>query len=238
MQLQKSHGLLISSVLSIAAVIASCQSSRVKYPYTLNDSYKTANLSDRKLVVVFPSDGHIVIKNKNDVIDDFGGLNAKPEARIRKFYFPEFFDSFKSFISGDSIAVFDQVCPGLLWDTLAKKEIVLKTGLDSAGIRYFIPDTSFINEKGLAGAVLIIIQEMTFKRNNFQIEYYWDDQTRKPANLEVNARLVIWDYKSNSPVFYGTISEQTVFHFGMQRQHWDQSARTLAKKIVMNAKCL
>jgi hypothetical protein len=91
---------------------------------------------------------------------------------------------------------------------------------------------------GLDSSVVIVFEEIEFKRNKFQIEYYWDDRSRKPANLEVNVKILIWDYKADAPVFYGTVTEKTEFHFGLQRKHWDESAHGLAKKIIMAAKCL
>jgi hypothetical protein len=238
MRLKVTRCFLIAAILCLAGVIAACNPVRTKRPYTLNDRYKTLNLSHRKLIVVFPTEARIIVNNPADVIDDFGGMNAKPEARIGKFYFPEFFKSFKSFASGDSVAEFDQACPGVLWDSLPKRQIDLKTDLDSAEIGYSIPDTSFIREKRLDSAVVVVIQDINFKRNNFHIEYYWDDRTRKPANLEATVRLVIYDYAMNAPIFFGVIREQTEFHFSMKRQHWDESAHALGKKIVMAARCL
>jgi hypothetical protein len=228
----------IRFLLAFVSVFISCNATRTKYPYTLNENYKAVNLSDRKLIVVFPADRNIIINNRDDVIDDYGGVNAKPESRIRKYYFQEFYSTFKSLVSGDSIFLFDQYRPGLLWDTLGKNEITLKTGGDSVAVRYSVPEKSRIQAEGFDSTVVIIIEQIEFKRNNLKIEYYWDDRSRKPANLEVIAKLLIWDYKNDVPVFYGTLTEQTVFHFGMQRKHWDESAQYLAKKIVLAAKCL
>ena len=218
--------------------LVSCNITMVRYPYTLNEKYKTINLSDRKMLVVFPGDANIIINNKDDVADDFGGVNAKPESRIRKYYFPEFFSTFKSFVSGDSIFVFDQYRLDIAWDTLSRNEVTLRNGGDSIGVPYSIPEKSRMQALGIDSAVFIVIEGIEFKRNKFQIEYYWDDRSRKPANLEVIVKVLIWDYKNDEPVFYGTVSEKTEFHFGLQRKHWDESAHDLAKKIVLAAKCL
>ena len=222
---------------TIVALI-SCNVTHLRYPYTLNEKYNNVNLSDRKMLVVFPTDEHIIINNKDDVIDDFGGMNARPESRIRKFYFPEIFSTVKSFISGDSIFLFDQYRTNVAWDTLSRNEVTLRTGDDSIGVPYSIPEKSRIQAIGLDSAVFIVIEGVECKRNKFQIEYYWDDRSRKPANLEVIAKILIWDYKNDEPVFYGTVSEKTEFHFGLQRKHWDESAHDLAKRIVLAAKCL
>jgi hypothetical protein len=210
----------------------------IKVPYTLTEQYKKANLTDRKLVVVFPSDSHIVINNQKDVVHCYGGLNAKPEARIRKFYFPEMFSTLKSFISGDSIVTFDQYRPGVTWDTLNAASVVMKTGNDSVPIHYSIPGKPGMQALAMDSAVVIIIESMAFKRNNFHIDYYWDDKSRTPANLEVDATIMVWDYKENLPVFYGPVTMKTDFQFGLQRKHWDESASDLAKKVIMAAKCL
>jgi|WetSurMetagenome_2_1015567.scaffolds.fasta_scaffold140732_2 hypothetical protein len=206
--------------------------------YTLDEKYKSVNLSKGKLLVVFPSDKHIIINNKEDVTDDFGGVNAKPESRIRKFYFQEVFATLKSLVSGDSIFVFDQYAPDVEWDTFCRNEVTLPTGSDSIGEHYSIPEKSQMQASGLDSVTVIYFEKVEFRRNKFQIEYYWDDRSRKPANLEATAKIIIWDYSADMPVFYGTLSEKTEFQFGLQRKHWDESARGLAKKIVMTARCL
>lgn len=233
-------GRCVSSAVffTIPVLLLSCFSTVVKYPYTLNENYRTVNLSDRKLIVAFPGDDHIIINNKDDIADDFGGVNAKPESRIRKYYFQEFYSTFKSLVSGDSIFIVDQYRPGLKWDTLCKNEITLKTGGDSIPVCYSVPEKSRMLTEGLDSDVVIFVERIEFKRNNLKIEYYWDDRSRKPANLEVAAKVVVWDYRNDVPVFYGTLTEQTIFHFGLQRKHWDESAHDLAKKIVLAAKCL
>jgi hypothetical protein len=165
-------------------------------------------------------------------------MNATPESRIRKFYFPEVFSTLKSLVSGDSIVMFDQYCPDIEWDTLCRNEITLRTGGDSTGVPYFIPEKSRMETAGIDSVVLVFFQEVEFSRNKFQIEYYWDDRSRKPANLEVTAKILIWDYNADEPVFYGFLSEKTEFQFGLQRRHWDESAHSLAKKLVMAARCL
>jgi hypothetical protein len=230
---------LLSAVcFSLTLLLFSCFSTVVKYPYTLNENYRSVNLSDRKLVVAFPGDNHIIINNKDDIADDFGGVNAKPESRIRKYYFQEFYSTVKSLVSGDSIFIADQCRPGLQWDTISKNDITLKTGGDSMPVLYSVPAKSRMSIEGLDSTVVIIVDRIEFKRNNLKIEYYWDDRSRKPANLEVTVKVVIWDYKNDVPIFYGILTEQTVFHFGLQRKHWDESAHDLAKKIVLAAKCL
>ena len=234
----KSKNLIPVIIGMVSFLLVSCNATRMRYPYTLNEKYKTVNLSDRKILVVFPGDENIIINNKDDVADDFGGVNAKPESRIRKYYFPEFFSTFKSFVSGDSIFVFDQFRSDITWDTLSRNEVTLRNGSDSIGVPYLIPEKSRMQALGLDSTVFVVIEMIEFKRNKFQIEYYWDDRSRKPANLEVVAKVLIWDYKNNEQVFYGTVSEQTEFHFGLQRKHWDESAHDLAKKIVLAAKCL
>jgi hypothetical protein len=230
--------LLAVEIITLPLILFSCLSTVIKYPYTLNESYRAVNLSDRKLVVAFPGDDHIIINNKDDITDDFGGVNAKPESRIRKYYFQEFYSTVKSLVSGDSIFIADQYWPGLQWDTISKNVITLKTGGDSIPVRYLVPEKSRMQIEGLDSAVVIFVENIEFKRNALKIEYYWDDRSRKPANLEVKAKVVIWDYRNDVPVFYGILTEQTVFHFGLQRKHWDESAQDLAKKIVLAAKCL
>jgi hypothetical protein len=229
--------MITMAVCLATAAAMSCNSSVVKRPYTLNDAYKNVNLSGRKIMVIFPDDNRIVINNKDDVYDDFGGINASPESRIRKFYFPELYSTLKSFVSGDSIFLFDGY-GGASWDTLKKKEIELRTDADSAPRKYAVPEKSSLAEAGLDSSVFVIISCMEFKRNNFYIEYYWDDKTRRPANLEADLSLIVWDYKNDAPVFYGTLTEHTEFHFGLQRKHWDESAHNLAKKIIKTVRCL
>jgi hypothetical protein len=87
-------------------------------------------------------------------------------------------------------------------------------------------------------AVVLTIQRIEFKRNNLHVEYYWDDKTRIPANLQADAKVLVWDYAADAPVFYGTITERVIFQFGLSRRHWDESAQNLAKRIIMLARCL
>lgn len=229
------------SLIGIGAAVllfSFCIKSTNRCSYTLSEQYKSADLSKRKTVVVFPGVNCIGIENKKDVTDDYGGLNSPPESRIRKFYFPEMFSTIKSFVSGDSIAVLEDYRPGLVWDTLATSSVSMKTGSDSVPIEYAVPEKARMQTVGMDSMVVIIIESIEFKRNNFRCEYYWDDKSRVPANLEVTAKIMIWDYANSQPVFYGPISSKIEFTFGLQRKHWDESARALAKKIVTAAKCL
>ncbi|MBN1129474.1 MAG: hypothetical protein JXA71_10835, partial [Chitinispirillaceae bacterium] len=105
-------------------------------------------------------------------------------------------------------------------------------------LAFSIPEKAGMDSAGLDSAVLVTIERLTFRRNNFYVEYYWDDKTKRPANLEVDAVVLIWDYRKDAPVFYGTVLQKVEFQIAMQRKHWDESARNLAKKIVMSAKCL
>ena len=236
---KKSQHLLCRMVVVLFPVMfIFCAATQPYCSYTLNEKYKSVNLSKGKLLVVFPSDEHIIINNKEDVTDDFGGVNAKPESRIRKFYFHEVFETLKSLVSGDSISLFDQYVPDVEWDTFCRNEVTLRTGSDSTGVPYAIPEKSRMQSVGLDSVTVVYFEEVEIKRNKFQIEYYWDDRSRKPANLEVIAKIIIWDYSADLPVFYGTISQKTEFQFGLQRKHWDESAHGLAKKIVMTARCL
>jgi hypothetical protein len=141
-------------------------------------------------------------------------------------------------ISGDSIAAFDHYRPDMTWDTLGTTMLTLKTGSDSIPMQYAISDKAKMQAARMDSTTVIIIESMAFKRNNFYCEYYWDDKSRVPANLEVTAKIMIWDYMLNMPVFYGPVSTKIEFTFGLQRKHWDESARALAKKIVVAAKCL
>lgn len=222
----------------IAGVVCSCGVTQLRYPYTLSAQYVSVNLAKRNIMVVFPDDRHIIINNKDDVFNDYGGMNAKPEARIRKFYFTEMFETFKSLVSGDSIFLFEKYRPDVAWDTLCSRTVTLKTGSDSVAAVYAVPEKAKIQAAGLDSAVVLIIESIEYKRNKFHIEYYWDDKTRMPANLEVNAKVMLWDCKNDLPVFYGPIGEKIEFHFGLQRKHWDESARELGKKIIRAVKCL
>jgi hypothetical protein len=228
------------AIISFASIICCGTTAHRTLPYTLNDAFAGVNLSGRKIIVVMPGDSNIVIHNKNDVIDDYGGLNASPESRIRKYYFPLFFQTLKSFASGDSVFLLDSCKPGLVWDTLCKKELVLKSGMDSkeSDSRYRIPEKASVQPEGLDSAVALTIQGIEFKRNKYYIEYYWDEKTMKPANLETNVKVLLWDYAADAPVFYGTITERVKFQFSLNRNHWDESARNLARQILLRARCL
>ena len=223
---------------ALALIGCLCSMPAIKRPYTLSANYASANLSDRKILVVMPGDRNILINNKDDVIDDYGGANARPEARIRKYYFPEFFQTFKSLASGDSVFLFDALRPDLSWDSLSTGATTLKTGGDSVPVSYAVPPKPRMQAAGLDNAVAVIIETIEFKRNNLYIEYYWDEKSRRPANLEVDAMVLIWDYKADAPVFYGPLSEHIEFHFGLQRKHWDESADALARRIIRAAQCL
>jgi hypothetical protein len=70
------------------------------------------------------------------------------------------------------------------------------------------------------------------------MEYYWDYKSRQSANLEADAIVLVWDCKNDRPVFYGPLSQKVEFMLSMQRKHWEESARLLAKRIVQAIKCL
>jgi len=230
--------LIVFAVGLLAVLGVSCNVATVKHPYTLTSDYAAADLSGRKFVVLLPTDERITINNKKDVVNDLGGANAKPESRIRKFYFPLFFDELKSLVSSDSFFLLDQYRPGLTEDSLAPKQISLQTGEPALPVSYLLPDKSRLQAHGLDSSVLILVERIEFKRNEFYVENYWDIKSRRSASLEADAIVLIWDYKSDKPVFYGPISEKTEFVLSMQRKHWEESARVLAKKIVQSAKCL
>lgn len=219
-------------------IACSCMPRVTILPYTLCENYKSANLSKRMLMLALPDEKSIIIENSKDVVDDYGGLNAEPQSRIKKFYFPIFSETFKSYISGDSIVEAENYSKDFSYRNLRKQQVSEKTGQDTGSIVFSIPEQSEMKAAGLDSAVLILIDRITFKRNNFYIEYYWDDKTKRPANLEVNAKVLIWDYKTNAPVFYGILTQKIEFQIALQRKHWDESARALAKKIILTAKCL
>jgi hypothetical protein len=222
----------------ILAVACLCVPTVTILPYTLCENYLSANLSNRILVLALPEENNIIIENPKDVVDDYGGMNATPQSRIKKFYFPIFSETFKSYISGDSMVTAEKYRPDFIYKDLKKRQVVEKTGIDTGSLVFSIPEASEMQAAGLDSAVLVLIDRITLRRNNFYIEYYWDDKTKRPANLEANARVLIWDYKNDMPVFYGTITQKIEFQIAMQRKHWDESARSLAKKIVLSSKCL
>lgn len=234
----RKRSLAFFAIAAVNLAFISCTGTAIKRPYTLDDHYKTANLSARKQVVAFPSDKGIIINNIKDVVKSYGGLNVTPESRIRKFYFSEMFSAMKSFVSGDSMLDLGNYRPGLAWDSLSTKTVTLKTGGDSVPTPYSVPEKAGMTSVGMDSTVVIIIETIEFKRNNFKCEYFWDPKSRVPASLEATAKIMIWDYANDMPVFYGPVSLKTEFQFGLQRKHWDKSAGDLAKKIVIAAKCL
>ena len=207
-----------------AGLPLSCTVPAAHRTYTLNPSYAAKNFSNRKYVVAMPGDGGILINNPTDVTGDFGGLNASPESRIRKFYFPEFARSFKSLVSSDSVVALDEVRPDLSLDSLGTRVITLKTGSDSLPVNYTIPEQSRLQALSLDGSLAVLVERIEFKRNPFSIQYYWDEKSRKLANLQADARVLIWDCRSETPVFYGTLTATVEFQFGLARKHWDESA--------------
>jgi hypothetical protein len=204
----------------------------------MNENYRDANLSSRPLLVLLPDTKNIVIHNQRDIYDDYGGVNATPESRIKKFYLPLLIESIRENMSGDSLIIADAIQPEIALHKLEISKTVLKTDKDAPGLEYTLPTKLSMQKAGLDSAVLIIVDRLTFSRNELFIEYNWDDKTKRPASLEVNAVIAIWDYKNDSPVFYGTLSQKIEFKMSMSRKHWDESARMLAKKIILNAKCL
>ncbi|MBN1760192.1 MAG: hypothetical protein JW863_17830 [Chitinispirillaceae bacterium] len=221
-----------------ATLVLSCIASKTTLPYTLSSAYSNANLSNRILVLGLPDSNDITIMNPRDVHDDYGGRNATPASRIEKYYLPVFVESIKSTMSGDSLIVKGGCQSKFSLRDFKKKPTNLKTETDSSTLHFEIPTKSSMRNAGLDSAVLICIDHLTFKRNKLHMEYYWDNNSKRPANLEVRADLVIWDYKNDVPVFFGTVTNTTNFQIAMNRKHWDTSARTLAKKIILHAKCL
>jgi hypothetical protein len=202
----------------VAMVVCSCMPKVTSQPYTLCENYKSANLSKRVLMLVLPDEKSIIIENSKDVVDDYGGLNAAPSSR------------------NDSMISADGYRQDFSYGKLSKRQISEKT--DTGSLNFSIPEQAEMKAAGLDSAVLVLVDRISFKRNNFYVEYYWDDKTKRPANLEANAQVLIWDYKANKPVFYGFITQKIEFQVAMQRKHWDESARALAKKIILTAKCL
>jgi hypothetical protein len=230
--------IIVTALCLIGTSLISCSIPKTSLSYTLCENYKNADLSKRPLLLELPGEKSIVIANPKDVISDYGGVNATPESRIEKFYLPIFVESFKSYLSGDSLIVAGGYHTEFSLPDSIKKQAELKTDKDSLALRFTIPTKPSMQAAGLDSAVLITIDRLIFKRNSFYYEYYWDDKTKQPANLEVQASVAIWDYKNDAPVFYGTITQKIEFQFGMNRKHWDESARALAKKIILSAKCL
>jgi hypothetical protein len=224
-------------VAAAAAVFLFCSPVVLVRPYMLREEYASANFSNRLLVLALPGEKNIIIENPKDVADDFGGLNASPESRIVKFYLPQFRETFKSLISGDSL-VYAGVNHPDFFDSLEKRTIAVRIENDTDSLVFSIPGKPAMQAAGFDSAVAILVDRFSFKRNNFYFEYYWDDMTKRQANLEAVARVLIWDYRNDAPVFYGVVSQKIEFQFAMQRKHWDESARALAKKIVFSAKCL
>lgn len=216
--------------------VLSCATVKTPPPYLLMDAYQSKNLSSRIVVLEMPDNADIVINNPKDVVDDYGGMNAPPQSRIQKFYFPLFIETFRDYISGDSLIVPDRTPGG--FDAENRKSVALQLPHDTAHLRFIIPEKKAMQAAGLDSAVLVRIDRLTFTRNNLYVEYYWDDKTKRPANLQVEARILIWDYQSNTAVFFGAVTQKIEFHIAMKRKHWDASARSISKKVVLSAQCL
>ena len=216
----------------------SCIATKVTLPYTLSNTYSNADLSDRILVLGLPDSNGITIMNPRDVYDDYGGRNATAASRIEKFYLPVFVSSLRSTMSGDSLIVKGGYRSTSSLRDFERKQTNLKSETDFSTLQFEIPTKSSMLKAGLDSAVLICIDHLTFKRNKLYMEYYWDNNSKRPANLEASAELLIWDYKNDVPVFFGTVTTTVDFQIAMSRKHWDTSARKLAKKIILSAKCL
>ncbi len=229
---------LALSVVFPAAMFLSCVATKISQPYILYEGYQHANLSNRTLVLALPAPENIIITNPKDVSDDYGGMNATPESRIRKWYLPIFVNSFSANMSGDSLIVANSYQAEFSLKEFDKKPTTLTTDQDTLILRDPIPTKSSMQEAGLDSAVLIQVDRLTFKRNNLFYEYYWDNKTKRPANLEVQADILLWDYKNDSPVFYGTITKKIIFKIALNRRQWDESATELARKILLSVKCL
>jgi len=91
---------------------------------------------------------------------------------------------------------------------------------------------------GLDSTVLVIIERIEFKRNNFHMEYYWDYKSRQSANLEADAIVLVWDCKNDRPVFLWAAFAKSRIHAFHAAQTLEESARLLAKRIVQAIKCL
>ncbi|MBN2036256.1 MAG: hypothetical protein JW768_05900 [Chitinispirillaceae bacterium] len=223
---------------AILLTVLSCATVKTPAPFILMDAYQSKNLSNRIVVLQMPDTANIIINNPKDVVDDYGGINAPPQSRIQKFYIPLFVETFKDYLSGDSMIVSERPWGGVAAGAENRKSVTVQLPHDSAHLSFFIPEKKAMQEMGLDSAVLVRIDRLTFTRNNFFVEYYWDDKTKRPANLEVKARVIIWDYKADAAVFYGVVARKIEFQIAMQRKHWEASARSLAKQIVLSAKCL
>ena len=230
--------LLALSILYTATIFISCVATKPSPPYTLSEDYVNTDLSNRTLLLALPAPENIIITNSKDVIDDYGGMNATPESRIRKLYLPIFVHSFRANMSGDSLIVVNGFQAEFSLKEFDKKTTTLTMNQDTLLLRDPIPTQSAMQEAGLDSAVLIQIDRLTFKRNNLFYEYYWDNKTKRPANLEVQADILLWDYKNDSPVFYGTITKKIIFKMALNRRQWDESAAELARKILLSVKCL
>ena len=216
----------------------SCTVQKVSLPYTLSDTYKTANLATRPVILGLPDQKNIIVTNPKDVVDDYGGVNVTPQSRIEKFYCTLFAESFRSNISSDTLIVADGYRPKFSIHDLEKKQVALKIDDNSSPLHFSIPTKSAMQKAGLDSAIVVLIDRLTFKRNKFYMEYYWDTDSKQLANLEAAVDIVVWDYQNDAPVFYGTVINKVDFQIAMTRKHWDESARSLAKKIVFSVKCL
>ncbi len=227
----------LSAVALAVSVFISCSPAPIIRPYMLSPDYAAADFSGRVLILQTPDENNITVENPKDVADDYGGLKASAQSRIVRFYIPLFRETFETLLSGDSVLHAGAGRPHF-FDTLEKRRIVLRIENDTDSLIFSIPCKAAMDEKGLDSAVAVVIGRLIFRRNNFYFEYYWDDMTKKQANLEASAKVLIWDFKKDATVFYGTVTHKVEFQFTMQRKHWDESARELAKKIVFAAGCL
>lgn len=227
-----------------------------KLPYTRNDEYAAYDFKDQKVFVAPIFRENVYVSNVEDAADDLGEPQLSANELVVKYYLPIFLDSLKQGIKDKEVVILSDslVDKYEAWAGLESQEVELEVGDDRVRTRFRIPTPTALKKFGFDEDILILVEQLAFNRNSVRMgkggedipitprlkySYEYDYlETKESASLGVKAKVLIWNYKKNEGILYGTVAEKTVFRMVMQKKHWDKSAASLSKKIVQVAKYL
>jgi hypothetical protein len=247
-------------LLCLVSLLLGCGCSfflkRIKLNYTRDESYSSRDFKDQKLFMAPLFLETIFAANPEDVIHGYPGENIAPEKRLFKYYRPIFIDSLNAAVARSK---FHGLQPLPIeryseWIDLPARDVDLKVGDDSIVTTFRIPDAKALESRGFKQDILILIERLELKTIQGQI---YDVHVDHPgpggisdpympktvtggesSYLVASAKVVVWDYRENRGILYGTVTEKTLFRWDLGRKHWNASAGDLAKKIIQRAKYL
>jgi hypothetical protein len=227
-----------------------------------NPRYKEeASLKNRTLNVLFLPSDSIIVKNIDDVKDDFPNdtirlpsivIHDSLYQTMREEYENQLINLQCQFVQVP-IDSFKSQNDKERFDVLTKSII----NKDTVTLDFLVPRKQRLIDAGIQPDIGLIINKVLIGRNlgdryNYgSAPMYMPGNTistpggsfttpgswvgggggSSPENLGANIQFILWDYKNDCEIAYGTISVINEFIFGMTKGTWKDEFRFIAKEI-------